>query len=250
MDSLQEIKRQIEKEAGGYEARPAKCKNCNDTGWITTTDENGYELAEECSCRKAARIERQMQRCGLGELLEKCTVENYHATEDWQKKVKTAAVTYKGEGWFFIGGQSGSGKTHICAAIVGREIKKGTPAKYMRWREESTRLKRIAGDEEYRTEMEKLKTIKLLYIDDLFKGGTTEADIRLAFELLDQRYSRNNPTIISSELTIGEIREIDEAIAGRIKEKTEPGASLNIGGNKNRNYRFRSKKHAESGVAI
>lgn len=237
MNGLQEFKQRIEKEFGNAEPLPVKCEKCKDTGWITTTDANGYEMATECNCKKTARIKRQMQRCGLGELLEKCTLENYKATEDWQKKIKTAAAGYKGKGWFFIGGQSGSGKTHICSAIVGREIKKGTPAKYMRWREESTRLKRIAGDEEYRAEMEKLKTIKLLYIDDLFKGNTTEADIKLAFELIDQRYSRNNPTIISSELTISEIREIDEAIAGRIKEQAE--FSLNISNNKDRNYRFR-----------
>lgn len=237
MDGLQEFKQRIENEMGNTEPLPVKCEKCQDTGWITSINADGYETATECSCKKTARIKRQMERCGLGELLEKCTLENYHAAEDWQKKIKTAAIAYKGKGWFFIGGQSGSGKTHICAAIVGREIAKGTPAKYMRWREESTRLKRIAGDEEYRAEMEKLKTIKLLYIDDLFKGSTTEADIKLAFELIDQRYSRNNPTIISSELTISEIREIDEAIAGRIKEQTE--FSLNISNNKDRNYRFR-----------
>ena len=85
-----------------------------------------------------------------------------------------------------------------------------------------------------------------MYIDDLFKTGKaddntvqkpTGADINAAFEIINYRY--NNPsllTIISSELSQDELIDIDEAIGGRIYEKS---TAFSIGKNRDRNYRIK-----------
>jgi DNA replication protein DnaC len=67
--------------------------------------------------------------------------------------------------------------------------------------------------------MDKLKTIQVLYIDDFFKGKITEADINAMFELLNYRYINRLQTIISSELMFDAIMNVDQAIAGRIKQQ-------------------------------
>ena len=60
----------------------------------------------------------------------------------------------------------------------------------------------------------------MLYIDDLFKGNVTGADLNLAFQLINARYNdRKLITILSSELTLSEIIEQDEALGGRIYER-------------------------------
>ena len=57
--------------------------------------------------------------------------------------------------------------------------------------------------------MDKLKKVKVLYIDDFFKGGITDADFRLAFEIINARYNdKGLRTIISSEVKIKDLMKI------------------------------------------
>ena len=44
----------------------------------------------------------------------------------------------------------------------------------------------------------------------------------MAFELLDYRYNNDLPTILSSKLSFQQLLELDQAIAGRIREKCGP----------------------------
>ncbi len=91
-------------------------------------------------------------------------------------------------------------------------------------------------------EMKSLKEVDVLYIDDFFKpiGGNrpSDADIRLAYEIINARYNRRKITIISSERHISEIAEIDEAIGGRIYEYAK-GYTVNIARDTARNYRLK-----------
>ena len=74
----------------------------------------------------------------------------------------------------------------------------------------------------YEDMMNRLKRAPVLYIDDFLKGGTTEADIKIAYELLNARYNNERlRTVISSEYGIGEIMQIDEALGGRIYERAK-----------------------------
>ena len=99
-------------------------------------------------------------------------------------------------------------------------------------------------------DMQELKTVEVLYIDDLFKpirganGQITPpsyADIRLAMEIINYRY--NNPvliTIISGERTIDELLYLDEALAGRISQLSkEGGYCINLAKDGKKNWRMK-----------
>ena len=152
------------------------------------------------------------------------------------------AMSGSGRG-FFIGGQTGCGKTHICTALTVSLINSGKSARYMLWTDEAARLKACVNDDQYASLMWPLKAVGVLYIDDLFKptgasGQPTQADIRLAYELINYRYnSTNKVTIISSERTTGELCEIDEAIGGRIVEKSGQYC-INIARDRAKNWRL------------
>ena len=92
----------------------------------------------------------------------------------------------------------------------------------MSWRDESTALKGLVTDSDiYTKKMNKLKSVPVLYIDDFLKGGFTEADLKLAFEVLNARYNDTKlRTIISSEMSIKKLISIDEALGGRIYERS------------------------------
>ena len=52
--------------------------------------------------------------------------------------------------------------------------------------------------------------------------GIPSRDVRLAFEILDYRYNSKLTTIISSEMTLEDIRDLDFALYRRISEMCGP----------------------------
>ena len=196
------------------------CPKCQDRGYIIL--EKLPLLVEECECQVRKRSLRRLARSGLLELAERCTLESFRASEPWQKKAKASALAYidapKGA-WFFICGRSGSGKTHLCTALCKELIDRGKEVMYLKWREEAPELKALVKDPAlYRERMKKLSEVQVLYIDDFLKGSVTEADINLAYQLLNERYNTRRRTVISSERSIEDILRIDEAVGGRIFE--------------------------------
>ncbi|MDO4982047.1 MAG: ATP-binding protein [Eubacteriales bacterium] len=196
------------------------CPECQDRGYIII--KKFPLIVTECDCVIRKANMKRLERSGLMELAERCSFDSFRASEPWQKKAKDIALAYlaspKGS-WFFICGRSGSGKTHLCTAICKELIDKGREVYYMKWREEAPELKACVKDPAvYREKMKKLSEIPVLYIDDFLKGSVTEADMNLAYRLLNDRYNTRRRTIISSERPIEAIAKLDEAVAGRIFE--------------------------------
>lgn len=221
------------------------CKKCKNKGVIYYEDEEGYEMSRECECMKIRWSVKRIRESGMKDILNKYTFDAYKAETEWQKYVKSKATEFVkiGKGCLFIGGQVGCGKTHICTAIVGQLIKQGNEARYMQWRDDVVKLKQNANTEEYNRLIEPFKSVKVLYIDDLFKvkkgEQPTPADVNIAFEILNHRYLNDGYiTIISSEKTGKELIEIDEAVGSRIVEMSGD-YFINIGHDTKKNYRLR-----------
>ena len=226
------------------------CKNKEVVFFVKADADGSVSYASrQCKCVETRRSIRRMQKSGLKNIIRDYTFGKYEANAPWQKAIKDAAMRYAQDkiGWFFIGGQSGAGKTHICTAICRELLLSGDAVAYMLWRDDAAKLKSLVTDYDLHAPlMERYKTTKVLYVDDLFKTGKgadgkkqlpTPADIGIAFEILNYRY--NNPdllTIISSELTADELLSIDEAVGGRIYERS---VVLNLSPDPSRNYRLR-----------
>lgn len=235
-------------EEDGYD-----CGVCKNKGYIVKLAERGdgtfTQAIVDCKCAEVRRSIMRMKRSGLKDIIRDYTFDKFKDTEPWQKTLKEAAMEYAKtpDGWFFLGGQSGCGKSHLCTAICREFLLAGRSVQYMLWRDDITRIKAAVTDsEEYRGLVDKFKTVDILYIDDLFKTGKapdgsslkiTGADINVAFEIINYRY--NNPalvTIISSELSEDDLLDIDEAIGGRIYERAK---AFSIAKDRQKNYRIR-----------
>lgn len=238
-------------EADGY-----NCDDCKNKGGIMVLAEYGNDYQQEyrpCKCMKVRSMIAKIERSGLKNIMKEYTFDKYKETEDWQKRLKARAQTFLKDDtcqWFYIGGQSGAGKTHLCTAITAEYLKQNKAARYMLWRDDVTAIKAVINDsEEYHRLVDELKTVPVLYIDDLFKMGKgvqgkpqppTVADINLAYEIINYRYNNKElVTIISSEYTIGEIIAIDEALGGRISERSAAsGYCINLQKDVSKNYRL------------
>lgn len=232
------------------------CPICKNKGSIAKLLDYGNgtysHCFADCKCVETRNSIMRMKRSGLKDIIKDYTFDKFIASEPWQQTIKEAAVNYSENpsGWFALFGQSGCGKTHLCTAISRKFLLDGKRVVYMLWRDEIVRIKDAArgGDdsEELRKLLDRYKTADVLYIDDLFKTGRaadntmpkpTPADINYAFEIINYRY--NNPallTIISSEMSIDELLDVDEAIGGRIYERA---TAFTIGKSREKNYRLK-----------
>jgi len=220
------------------------CATCKNKGYIMLDNGN----LTKCKCMDIRTTHRMLKNSGLYDKINDLTFKKYQATEEWQKICINTCLEYcKNKiGWLCFTGQSGCGKTHLCTATTGYLIKQGIRAKYMLWRDEIVELKQFVNDAEmYQAKINLLKTVPLLYIDDFFKTEKdkqpTQADIQIAYEIINYRYNKKLLTIISSEMQIGELIEIDEAIAGRIVEMCGDNL-INIAKSTDKNYRLKGLK--------
>lgn len=226
------------------------CKKCRNKGCVMRIVD-GYKVISDCECMPARRSIALMRKSGLGELLDRCTFDTYQTQFPWQESAKTMAIDYttNPDGrWFVASGCSGSGKTHLCTAICGEFLRAGMGVRYMLWVDESRRLKSSVNDNaEYLQMIEPIKTVKVLYIDDLFKPRTeddrytgkrrrvtaTGPDITLAYEILNDRLMHSDLlTIISTELSLDDIMGLDVALGSRIYQKSK-GSYICMTGEKN-----------------
>lgn len=206
-----------------------RCELCHDTGQIIHRVPGSFEISvSECECAVKRRNALRIKRSGLADVMSRYTFEAYKTPDKQTAAIKAAALRYVAESrgeWFVIVGRPGSGKTHVCTAIVGKLIEGGKNCKYMLWRDEVRELKALVNDNSaYRERMNLLKSVDVLYIDDFLKGrAVSDGDLNVAFELLNARYNARKRTIISGERTIGAIMDIDEAIGSRIYERSKNG---------------------------
>lgn len=228
------------------------CDKCNNKGYYVEPENCGTYYTEKqvtCGCRKQRKPIRAMLRSGLQNVINDCTFEKFKVTEDWQKSVLDMAKRFienGGENWFYFGGATGSGKTHLCSAISIELLRKGKDLKYMLWQDEAKKLKAHINENDYADLIEPYKNVEVLYIDDFFKVARSEfsasrpsqGDVNLAFEIINSRYAQKKITIISSECTLADLLDIDEATAGRIKQKCGEYC-LSIAPDRNKNYRLK-----------
>lgn len=225
--------------------KEGQCPICRGEGFLRAMV-NGHEYTKRCDCMEKQIAMEQLQKTGIAESIEKYTFDSFRTPEKWQEALKQSALHFldEREKWFFVGGQVGCGKTHICTAIVGEFFKRGKSVKYMLWTNEIVKMKANKMDaENYQKLIEPFLRTEVLYIDDFFKTEKgkrpSEADIKTAFEIINYRYVNSKLiTIISCEKEIGDLLEIDEAVGSRIYQRTKEYGIIVTWG-RDRNWRMK-----------
>ena len=222
-------------------AKPGKlddgydCPLCLNRGYSMEVSDSGEIVSVMCSCTPKRRSLRYIRRSGLSELLNRYTLDSWKCREAWQKNLLETALRYveRPDGWMYLAGRPGTGKTHICTAVCGLLMEKGLETHYMLWRDVSVRAKALVNDcDRYDELLQPLIKSPVLYIDDFFKTGKgkepTDADVSFAFQILNNRYNDSRKlTLISSELPLEKVLDIDEAVGSRIYQRTE-GRYMNL----------------------
>lgn len=191
----------------------------------------------------------EMEKSGLKNIIQDRTFEKFQAVEPWQKRLKEGTQEYARDlpGWLLLCGQSGSGKTHLATAVCRQRLLQGDEVRYMPWRDKIGEIKSMSLDVPRRLELiQGYKQAQVLYIDDLYKTGRTadgsampsQADLNLAFELINHRYINRLVTIVSTERSPQELVSLDEATGSRIIEMAGEHVYA-IAPDMKKNYRLR-----------
>lgn len=188
-----------------------------------------------CECRKIRTSIKSLKYSGLSpDVINNAKFDNYKTTYEWQKTVKALVYDYikniDKKYWFYLGGQSGSGKTTIMTALFKHLIiEYHLTGKYMVWNSEIKALtsEMRRNSDIYIDRMHELRTCDLLYIDDLLKLSVNEqAEFSIFYDIINARYNNNKITIITSEKSIDKLENLNDemaAIVGRINEKANNG---------------------------
>lgn len=220
-----------------------KCDKCRDMLFIIQDD----GTAKECECRSLRIAEEKLKASGVSEEFRKKTFDNFNyersievmeafmKAKSYSKNFEKIRVTRENSVMFI--GQVGSGKTHLAIAISNVLLEKGIGVIYMPYRDSITNLKQsITDSENFQREISKYKNAQVLLIDDLFKGAITKSDINIMYEIVNYRYFKSLPIITTSEKTIDDLIEIDEAVGSRLYEMSKDYVAEIVG--KKLNYRI------------
>ncbi len=210
------------------------CPVCGGAGFVRRdlpVDHPRFGRAEPCGCvlNEEADVRRsRLQRLSNLGALTRFTFDSLIPTgrngdSDGFRAAYDATRAYASdpEGWLVITGGSGSGKTHLAAALANERIAEGEPVLFMVVPDllDHLRASYDPSDDEmhYDQLFEQVRNTPLLVLDDIDAvAGTPWAREKL-FQIVNHRYNATLPTVFT---TTTRPQQLDDRLGTRMCDET------------------------------
>ena len=214
---------------------------CGGNGWVERRVPLGHpDFGELFPCRHtsqdkgAERIQLLQRYSGLHkEMLNRMTFERfvlkrYNLDSQGQSSLEaayTAATDFAKtlEGWLLITGSHGSGKTHLAVAVVEKCIRKGYPSLFSFVPDLLDHLRAAFSPDSpvrYDQLFDQVKSVPLLILDDLGAESSTSWAKEKLYQIVVHRHNARMPTVITTYLSMEEIRAVQPHLASRLLDAT------------------------------
>lgn len=210
------------------------CGICGGAGFVRRpypVDHPRFGKAEPCECVLAedetVRRNRLERISNIG-ALRRFTFENLVPTgrsgeSDWFERAFEAVKAYaeEPEGWLVLTGGSGSGKTHLAAALANRRIELGQPALFMVVPDLLDHLRASYDADEddlgFEQMFDHVRNAPLLILDDIDTGAGTAWAKEKMLQVVNHRFNLGLATVFT---TSTRPQELDDRLATRLCDET------------------------------
>ena len=210
------------------------CPYCHGVGYLrldVPVGDPDFGKLQVCVCRRARVTEAVRERLfaishldelqqltfesfkprgrkGLGELQANSLEMAYNQARHYAESLN---------GWLFLQGGYGAGKTHLAAAIANFAVGMGVPTLFLTVPDLLDTLRfSYAGDENtFEERFNDIRNAKLLVLDDFGTQNATGWAQEKLFQIVNYRYINKLPTVITSNLALD---EIEPRIRSRISD--------------------------------
>jgi len=210
------------------------CPHCKGLGYLRADVPVGdpdFGKIQSCTCRNA-QVSQQVHRrlyslSNLNELSQ-LTFENFQTRGQigiGKFQADSIELAYNQahqfaqsiQGWLFLEGPYGCGKTHLAAAIANYCVGLGVPTIFITVPDLLDNLRYTWDDSNtnYGTRFEEIRTSPLLIMDDFGTQNATPWAQEKLFQILNHRYTNQLPLVIT---TNNSLNEIEERIRSRLRD--------------------------------
>ena len=206
--------------------RPAvRCELCQDAGFVRINvpiTHPKFGSIVPCQCRVREEDERtreDLRRLSNLDAFDRSDFDDFDPSVPGTDGAFEVALAYarNPEGWLFLHGGCGVGKTHLAVAIARHALEhqrvsvlfQVVPDLLDRLRATFDPGSGVAYDERF----EQIREAGLLVLDDLGTENTTPWAREKLYQIFNHRYNERAPTVVTSNQ---DLRQIDERITSRL----------------------------------
>lgn len=214
---------------------PSSCPKCKGTGWILDV---GTNTASKCVCYEEMVQSNRLKFAMIPDEFKNLTVNSFDTSiySNNQKEIAIRAkrivggyinnfeeMQQQGKGLFFFSKSRGSGKTRLAVSTGNALIMhKAQRVRFITTLDLLSKIKETYSNNDEYTEQSLLNEfyeIPVLILDDIGTENVSPWVTEIFFKLLDTRMTYRRITIITSNLSIEDLKH-DERIKSRLRRMT------------------------------
>ncbi len=209
-----------------HEAESYSCGVCRDAGFVHPAGPGGrpdYSRVEPCHCaltkHKQGRRDVMHRYSNLGPLADRTfdtfAVASADAKNPSPSKLARAlqaarAFAENPEGWLVFTGPTGSGKTHLAAAIANHRLAGGHAAMFVSTPDLLDHLRATfhpSSAVSYDELFERVKNTPLLVLDDLGLQSSTPWSTEKLDQIINHRFNAHLPTVYTASIQLEDLED-------------------------------------------